>query len=244
MYMVFVRYRPMSVALLFIVALLVTGCGSLGLDAPDAQATLQAEVTALALEATRIPGELSALSTQVAATAAAAETYVARMDGINRQMVATLRAVMPPTAQVIQGRDGAVLPGGAGSVDSMDVQGTPAAGGIVTFTAFQTASAVNGADGCAQTPASLFGVNDAIIYATARALNMRAGTEMSVEWSFGGQVVYTFSFVVDVDDPDYCLWFSITPEDVAFTPGDWTVSMLANGAPIASAISFRIDEAM
>jgi hypothetical protein len=239
----FVRYRLVSFALLLVVALLVTGCGSLGLDAPDAQATLQAEETALALEATRIPGELSALSTQVAVTAVAAETYVARMDGINRQMVATLRAVMPPTAQVIQGRDGAALPGGAGSVDSMDVQGTPASG-VVTFTAFQTASAVNSADGCVQTPSSLFGVNDTIIYATARALNMRAGTEMTAEWSFGGQVVYTFSFVVDVDDPDYCLWFSITPQDVTFTPGDWTVSMLANGAPIASAVSFRIDEAM
>jgi hypothetical protein len=241
-----VTYRMSAAMLALFILLCVAGCEALGLDAPDAQATLHAQSTTLAQELTRLPADLAGLSTQVAATAVYAETYVARLDGVSRQMIATLRAAMPPTPQVVQGRDGAQLPGGAGSLDDMAAMG--AAGtpfpGIVTFSAVQTARAVNEADGCVLTPAAEFGLSDGVIYATARATNMLAGTEMSVEWSFGGQVVYSFNFVVDVDDADYCLWFSITPDDVPFTPGDWAVSILANGAAVAPPVSFTIVDAM
>jgi hypothetical protein len=116
--------------------------------------------------------------------------------------------------------------------------------GFTEFTPPQTASAVRGDDGCAEIVTTQFGSADSIIYVTTRAFNIRAGTDMSVEWTYGGQVVYSFNFMVDVDDSDYCLWFSITPEDVAFSPGDWSVRLLANGAPIEPSATFSIIEGM
>jgi hypothetical protein len=218
--------------------ILGSGCDSLGLAPLDTPATLEAEGTALSLEVTGLRATLDVRGTQVAATAVAAATYVTELDGINRQMVATLRAAVPPTQQIVQGRTGAesaqLASAGPGTVSP----------GIITFTPTQIASAVSASDGCAQTIITEFGTNAPIIYATTRAFNMRSGTEMSSEWTLDGQVVYTFAFTVDVDDPDYCLWFSITPQDVAFTPGQWSVRILANGAPISPPAALVIVEGM
>lgn len=231
--------RLLSVGLLVLVMGIV-GCEAL--NTVDVPATLQADIAAYAAEATGIPATLSAQSTAVAVTAVYAETYIAQVDGINRQIVATLRAGMPPTPQIVLGADPSTgtlpLDGGGGAGAGA------AAGGFTEFTPPQTASAVRGDDGCAEVVTSQFGTADSIIYVTTRAFNMRAGTDMAVEWTYGGQVVYSFNFIVDVDDSDYCLWFSITPEDVAFSPGEWSVRLLANGAPIEPSAAFSIVEGM
>ncbi|MCL4251550.1 MAG: hypothetical protein KJ065_25595 [Anaerolineae bacterium] len=234
--------------------ILVAGAGCNALSSEDIPGTVAVESTAYAAEATTLARDLQAQGTAIYATAVYAETYVTQMDGINRQMVATLRAALPPTQQVVQGRDtsqplisgleGVPLEELPGAAQTPSGAGAGAGSGITEFQPVQTASSVRSSDGCADVLANEFGLDTPIIYATTRAFNMRAGTEMGVEWLFGGQVVYSWQFVVDVDDADYCLWFSITPQDAPFTPGDWSVRMLANGAPLPAAATFRIVEAM
>jgi hypothetical protein len=208
----------------------------LGADNPAA--TQQAEVTAYISESTVIAQRMVDASTQTAATAVAAETYIAQVDGINRQVVATLRANLPPTPQIVTAMDpslpvGTILPGSGAGAGMTDEMGGMAENTIAQFLQFtQTATSVRSSDGCAENITNQISTTAPEIYATARALNVVAGTELSVEWSSGGQVVYTSNFVVEEDQADFCFWFFITPEDVPFTPGDWSVRMLVNGAPI------------
>ena len=232
----------------------MAGVGCSALSSEDIPGTVAVESTAYAAEATAMVLDLQAQGTAIYATAVYAETYVTQMDGINRQMVATLRAAVPPTQQVVQGRDtsqplisgleGVPLEAMPDDTQAASGAGAGSSSGITEFQPVQTASSVRSSDGCADVLANEFSVDTPIIYATARAFNMRAGTDMNVEWSFEGQVVYSWQFVVDVDDADYCLWFSMTPQDAPFTPGDWSVRMLANGAPLPSPANFRIVEAM
>lgn len=225
--------RLLSTGLLVLISV-ITGCETL--NTVDTPATLQAEVAAYAAEAAAIPVTLVAQNTAVAATAIYAETYIAQVDGINRQIVATLRAGIPPTPQIVLGDPNASSGAGAGAANAVS--------GFTEFTPPQTASAVRDSDGCAEVITTEFGTSDSTIYVTTRAFNMRADTDMAVEWTYGGQIVYSFNFVVDIDDADYCLWFSITPDDVAFSPGDWSVRLLANGAPIEPSAAFAIVEGM
>lgn len=241
-----------------LILLTAVGCSALGGE--DIPGTIAVESTAYADEATAMARDLQAQGTAVQTTAVYAQTYVTQMDGINRQMVATLRAAVPPTQQIVQQRDtsqplisgveGLPQEEQPGNADASGAGAGAGAGaesgssGITEFQPVQTASSVRASDGCADVVTTEFTVDTTTIYATARAFNMHAGTEMSVEWSFGGQVVYSWQFTVDVEDADYCLWFSITPEDAPFTPGDWSVRMLANGAPLPAPANFRIVEAM
>jgi hypothetical protein len=209
---------------------LLVGCSALGGE--DLSATLQAQGTAYIAEATAISDRMAAMGTQIAATTAYAATYVAQVDGTNRQIVATLRASVPPTPQIVTAMN-PELP--IGTLTS-DMMGMPeiagAGGGILQFLQFtQTASSVRSSDGCAENVTSQFTPATSQIYATARALNVSAGTELGVEWLYEGQIVYSSRFVVEQFSPDYCFWFFITPQDVPFTPGNWSVRMLVNGAP-------------
>lgn len=216
--------------------LIISACSVLGTDNPAA--TQQAEVTAYIGETTAVAQRIADASTQAVATAAAAETYIAQVDGINRQVVATLRASIPPTPQIVTAVDpslplGTISPSSGAGAGMSDSAGAMPENTIAQFLQFtQTATSVRSSDGCAENVTNQFSANVAEIYATARALNVVAGTELGVEWSFAGQVVYTSSFIVEQDNPDFCFWFFITPEDVPFTPGDWSVRMLVNGAPI------------
>ncbi len=202
-------------------------------------------MTAFQQEMTGIADRIAAAGTQAAATAVAVETYVAQVDGVNRQVVATLRAGIPPTPQIVTALDPA-LP--IGTLDAGSAAAAGGAGGtmsdsnIAQFLQFtQTASSVRSSDGCAENVTSQFSTGTSQIYATARALNVAAGTEMGVEWSLAGQIVYSSSFVVEQNNPDFCFWFFITPEDVPFTPGEWSVRILVNGAPIQP-FTFMITE--
>jgi hypothetical protein len=212
--------------------MLVSACSALGGENPAA--TQQAEVTAYIAESTAVGERILASGTQAAATASAAETYIAQVDGVNRQVVATLRAGIPPTPQIVTAPDPSLPVGTILAPDTMGMEpaGASSSGGIAQFLQLtQTASSVRSSDGCAENVTNQFAVTAPEIYATARALNVSAGTEMGVEWSSGGQVVFTSSFVIEQNSPDFCFWFFITPADVPFTPGEWSVRILVNGAP-------------
>ena len=84
--------------LLLLIALCLSACSG---NTGDNNATLQAEQIAFGLEATQIAVTLRAQGTQVMATAAVAETYAVNMEGINRQLAATRRALIPPTQQLV-----------------------------------------------------------------------------------------------------------------------------------------------
>jgi hypothetical protein len=136
--------------------------------------------------------------------------------------MATARAVIPPTPQI----EGA---GMAEAVTNSDVDGTQ-------YVEVGTTSSVSDADGCAIGLQSEFLLNTGPIYVTTRALNIRAGTLMGVEWFYEGAVAHQENFVVPVDDDNYCIWFNLE----AFSPGSWRVRLYHNDVLIEPEVSFIV----
>lgn len=192
---------------------------------PDTVATLRAENTGYVIEATTIIETAQAEGTQVQSTANAAITVIAETNSLNAQLVGTLRAVIPPT------------PSRGGNT----IVGTAAPDGL-QFVDTRTASSVRESDGCAIDSKAQFSTSDQRIYATTRALNIRAGTQMGVQWGYQGQVAWSESFTVSADDDDFCIWFYIDPATIPFTPGNWTVRLTANGAPVEPEMIFTIED--
>lgn len=215
----------------------------------DTRATMQAEQTAFVEESTQIQGTLNARGTEVVATARAAQTYVANAEGINRQLAVTLRAINPPTQQLVD-TSGLVTPGmnanpGEFAVSTpvpASIDGTPAAGNSFNqMTQVQTAAGVRDADGCASGTQTQFSTGASRIYLTGRILNATAGTQVGAEWLYEGQVVVRSDpFSISEDDPDFCVWFYIEPTDVAFSSGNWSARFLINGTAVEPAASFTI----
>jgi hypothetical protein len=201
-----------------------------------------------AREGTAIAQAAQAQGTAVAQTAAAAGTYVAERESINSQLVQTLRAAVPPTQQIVS-QSGLVTPGMNATVRPIETMTTEAGIGTTAGIAAETrfvdvaaALSVRDSDGCAAAPVSRFSAGVTRIYATARALNIRAGTRMSADWLYNGALVYQSEpWTVSADDDDFCLWFYVEPNDFTFSPGSWSVQLYANGVPIQPPAAFTIE---
>lgn len=230
-------------------ALLLLLCACSGANSGDVAGTMQAEQSLFVQESTAIAQTLRARSTQVASTAAAAQTYAANVEGLNRQLAATRSALIPPTQQLVE-RSGPVTPGMIATAGEALTSGVstppPSQNGSATaapnqFTEVATAAGVRESDGCANGTQSQFTTNAPEIYLTARVLNVTAGSVIGSSWTYEGQVVFTSgSFTVPEDDSDYCVYYYIEPSDVAFSPGTWSAQFLLNGSPVGSAATFSI----
>jgi hypothetical protein len=232
-----------NTVLLLVILISISACQALGVQNPVA--TLEANNVAYIAEATSLAMTAVVWGTQVMATTEAIQTQVMQVNTINQHLLATVVSDTSPTPPLIVG---AADPSTSGSMmmEEVPVGTTPVpstVGGIegTQFTQIGTAGGVRQSDGCANALQSQFAVDTSRIYITARAFNLRTGTAMSASWSIGGTVVVTNSpWNVDRDYDDICVWFYISQEDTPFTPGDWSVSLLANNQPIEPAISFTI----
>jgi hypothetical protein len=216
--------------LLLILLVSLSACGIL--NAPDVAATLRVQNTAYLAEATSIVETYSVDQVVIQATALAAETAVADLSSVNRQLILTAQAIIPPTPQRSVGE---VAPDAS--------SGTPGAGnsqfintGVTTF--------IRESDGCADSFEVQIPQNAPSIYVNTKALSVRGGTIMSVEWLFNTQVVVQETWTVPRDETDFCIWFSLNPSRVPFTPGLWSARLSANGQSIAPEVVFTIVEVM
>ena len=215
-------------------------------ESVDMPATYAAEQQQIVAEETRLSAAIGTREAAISATAYAAETYVVDRNRINQQLLATARVADPPTRQVI-----ALNPGGQYAVATPGVGATgsapsnpgatalpdaPAAG---QFTNTTTARTLRPEDGCPLDSTTTFSTDDAQIYVVTRALDVSAGTQMAVEWSFEGAVADTATFTLPNDEQDFCIYFFLD----TFSPGNWSVTLNADGTPVAPAISFTVTAA-
>ena len=228
----------------FAFVLAVTACGALTPENPAA--TLQAQRQGFVDEATSIAQAAQVQATQVMGTAVAAQTYVAQIDGRNQQLLATMAIAFPPTQALVEnagpstpGQMASPVPAGAGG-DAMlaptqnggsSASANTNAFGDMQFTQVGTAASVRDTDDCAVSLVYSFPADVQRIYITTRALNIKAGTEMRVEWYYEGQLTHEESYSVPRDDDDFCLWFSLEPTDNTLSSGNWSVKLFANNQP-------------
>lgn len=244
--------RNTSLALILVSLMLIASAGCSALSAPDPAATLVANRAALDMEATSIAQAAQAQATEIRATVSAAETSVVLGEQVNSQLLLTMRAVFPPTAQIIQ-NEGAATPGQVASPAPPGMMGLPTtpgapitpelnrnATGSTLFTEVGTALVVRDDDGCAAGLVSAFAGDVQRIYVTTRALNITGGMIMRVQWNFEGELSFEESFTVAENDDDFCLWFYIEPTNATFGAGNWTVQMFADERPVSDPISFTV----
>lgn len=232
---------PNRKSVLIAVLLLLSGCGVL--TAPNVPATLRVESTAYILEATAIAASLTTREVQVALTALAAQTEVAQNSSINRVLMATARAVIPPTPP----REVGVAPEGAGMMDEAMVESgqsesAPAADSSLAgqFVSTGVTTAKRDSDGCAVSFQTQFTADIYEIYVITRAVSLRAGTVMGAQWSYNGEVVAQNSWTAPQDETNFCIWFFINADTVPLSPGEWTVRLTADGRGIDPLVPFTI----
>ena len=233
--------QPLWMSALFV--LLVAACSSL--SGPDTAATLDAQNGGFVAEATNLAAMARAKTTEIWATVNWGGTYVYSREQINLKLLATVRANEPPTQQVIivnpTGPVGVAGPVTLGAPESPVDGATPPAGATPDASGAQfantvTTSTVRESDGCPVGSQTSFPTSAERIYAVTQALNIRAGTQMGVEWRQEGQVVDSKTYDVPADSPSLCVWFYLD----RFTPGNWTVQLTANGQPVADALAFTV----
>lgn len=208
-----------------IAILLTASCQSL--RAEDVNATLQAENVSYATEAASLYSTMQLRRTAVVETAQAAQQYVQERNSMNIVLIATVRAGDPPEIAI------------GAPVVMQGPAGTPSAN-TPQFVQTGLASMVNESDGCALGLTTEFSASTPRIYATTRALNIQAGTRMRVEWLYTGSMVFQESWTVPGSHDDFCLWFYIEPQIVAFTPGDWQMILYREETPASAPVDFRI----
>jgi hypothetical protein len=222
--------RYMITICIVILGGLMSGCQVL--NAPNVPATLSAQNTAIALEATSIPQALEGTAIALARTAVMAETDVADINSINRQLIATVNAVVPAGSGA---QDGA-----APVVNNGNTQ----ASGTISSSLVDmgVTSRKRDSDGCADGTQSQFAVDTPIIYATTRAPSISAGAAVAVEWKYQGDVVGSGSYTVPKDETNFCIWFPLDPANIPFTPGSWSVQFTLNGNVVEPTMFFNIGE--
>lgn len=99
-----------------------------------------------------------------------------------------------------------------------------------------------GSNDCAIASQTAFSTATSEIYVVATAANIPPGTLLASRWFNEGAEVVAHDFTPDFTIEQNCIWFYIDQADVAFTPGNWSVQLEINGAPVASPVAFTISE--
>ena len=208
-----------------VVAAFLAACSSI--SSADMEATLRAERDGYILEATALRATTEADALRIAGTAVAAQTHVANQNAINAALLGTVRAVVPPTRQVIAAFSGAATP-------------EPINQGERWFVKTGMATAVNESDGCIVAPEIEFTPSTPRIYATFQAFNIQSGTPLSITGLYEGQPRHQESFTTQSNASRICLWFYIEPSMVEFTPGSWAAQLYADGFALGQPMTFSI----
>ncbi|MBA3871339.1 MAG: hypothetical protein H0X30_19525 [Anaerolineae bacterium] len=196
-------------------------------------ATLSAQNTAFAAEASAIPQSLEGTAVALARTAVVAETSVADINSVNRQLIATVDAIVPAASA---SQAGAAPVASNGNTAASDATAS-------TLVDIGVTQRKRDSDGCADGTQSQFPIDTPIIYATTRAPSISAGTVVAVEWKYQGQVVGNGSYTLPKDQTNFCMWFPLDPANIPFTVGSWSVQFSLNGNVVEPTMFFNIGDA-
>ena len=210
--------------LLFLVLAL---CACQSLAPPNAGATLRARERHILDEATAIARAAAADLQRAEATVVHEATKIASMQQENTALLVTVRAGDASPAR----RQGTGI-----------IQRPPLTPGSRWFEKTGVSRFIN-ADGCVVSPQINFTNDIALLYVTVRAWNVAAGLRLSVQWWHEGDPVHNEGFTLARAWKEGCFWFSLTPDNVPFAPGSWSVQLYADGAPLETPQAFTLREA-
>lgn len=219
-----------------ILAAVLGACQVLG--GSNMEATLQTSSDQYRAEAVGIVATAEYESTSMSATVQSSQATATYFSAGNIQYEATLRVLNTPTIQIVAAGNNSSAP---------QLESTAAAAlasGQRWFIKTGVVAGVNEANGCAEGLEGTFPSSTPVLYATVTAYNIKAGTPMRADWYYNGELVYSGDWSVGQSASQLCLFYFITPDDVPFTPGLWSVALFADGFQLESPMSFNIVDEM
>lgn len=211
--------RHILIVLIFV---FLTACQSITSD--DESLALQADLEAYGTEAAFLRDQMQLDRTSVAASVEDAGTQIAAFTVYNSQLAATVQSGIIPTATVDLSD---VSSTGPMSVDMFDLSS-----GEMRFVEVGTAGQITSEDRCFVRHQSFFNAATSVIYMTALALNLQAGTVVRVDWQYGSDVVYSNGWTAPSGADGQCIAIEFRPSNAPFLAGNWTATMYINGNPI------------
>lgn len=189
-----------------------------GEDIIDFEANIQAYST----EAVNLRREMVAESTTIVQTVMASEAQANNYSRYNTLLRSTTVAIAPPTTEeriVANDIDGPLPP------EVYDLSS-----GEMRFVQIGPAGEIDDR-GCFRAKQQFFRPSNAIIYMTAVALNLRAGTTVRADWQYGSDLVHSNSWIAPQSEQYRCIALALRASDVEFTLGNWSVTLSVNGEP-------------
>ncbi len=208
-------------SLLLLLSLLLVGCQ--GAQADESDALIRAELAAYGTEAAALRADMQVQRTEVVLTVDVAATEAANYAQYNALLAGTVQAALPPTPTPLPVN---IDTQGPLPFDSYNLED-----GVMRFVQVGLASQITPEDRCFVRHQAFFqAMNTNVIYMTGVALNLRAGTELRVDWQFGGEVVYSNNWVAPGAMDATCFALELRPSNAPFTPGNWQATLFVNGA--------------
>lgn len=180
-------------------------------------------------------------------------TQVIRLEVRNQALEATLQAaasgIRQPTAAAPEaaaaqpGQEGQAAPG-VGSTPLFPAVGqvtaTPTPPPVAnttgaTYVDASTATGVSNDDGCALDNLQSFPSTEDEIYLVVEGRDIPPNVTFFTRWTPPNAAAFdTVSWTPDQGFDEICIWFFITPSDLPFAMGDWTVELIADGNSVVS----------
>ena len=211
-----------------LLCLVLVLCACQALAPPNSGATLRARERHILNEATAIARAAVDDLQRAEATVVQKATEIASMQRENAALLVTVRAGDAPPARR-QGTDRG--------------QRQPLTPGSRWFEKTGVSRFKNSADDCVVAPQISFPNDISLLYVTLHAWNVAEGLRLSVQWWHEGDPVHSEDYTLARAWKEACFWFSLTPDNVQFAPGSWSVQLYADGAPLETPQAFTLREA-
>ncbi len=193
-----------------------------------------------AAESDMIRAAATAENNMALETVAAASTRVAELSVVNAALGATLRANYTDTPEVE-----AVVVSAADMASPLeddmmdDPEADQPAAGQMEVSDLSSAAGLDSNSGCSSGTVRQFSPQVPEIYVTARVTELRAGAVFQVSWFRGDAMVAETNWQATYSKSFECIWFYVSPEDFAFTPGSYSATLTVDGN-VRGSVTFEI----
>lgn len=97
-----------------------------------------------------------------------------------------------------------------------------------------------GTDDCAVSLSSSFASTTPGVYAVATAFNLTTQNVITYRWLRDGVEIWVDTWSPAGTTNGQCIWYYVTPAEIEFVPGNWSVEILIDGSAVAPSVTFTI----
>lgn len=197
------------------------------------QEAIQTAVRDVELQSTRTSATLVALGTAVIDTSAITPAGDAAIAAAPQP---TVLAITPGSVAASSGAGGALQPT---PVAAAATQAAPADPNAPSLTNIVTTEQI-GADNCAAAPSSSFTAATGGVYIVATAFNLTPNNTITYRWQRDNIEVFVAAWSPSGNTNGECIWYYVTPAEVAFDAGAWSIEVLIDGVSVGAPIPFTV----